>query len=161
MKNLSRNESRVLRLLVENSRLSISEIAKKLDISRNTVSCILKRLNDDYIERYTVDLKNNGDLYYIVKTDSIDNIDPGDIVEYYELMNGKYIVVLKNLTRINYESIDMAGARHRSGAITGISVYCDYCGSVITGESHTYEHKNRIYYFCCSTCKSQFLKERI
>ncbi len=160
-RNLSRNESKVLRLLIANSRISLSDISKMLKISRNTASNILKKLNSEYIERYTVDLKSGNDLYYIVKTSSIENIDPGNIIEYYKLLNGKYIVVLKNLEKINYDYIDMADSRHRLNAIPDITVYCDYCGSKIGGDYHTYEHKNNIYYFCCSTCKSEFIKKNI
>ena len=55
--NMNRNESRVLKLLFENSKMPISEISDRLLLNRNTVSKIITKLNREYIERYTITLK--------------------------------------------------------------------------------------------------------
>ena len=60
--NMNRNESRVLKLLFENSKMPISEISDRLLLNRNTVSKIITKLNREYIERYTITLNA---CYYI------------------------------------------------------------------------------------------------
>lgn len=55
--NLDEVDSKILRLLLENSRLSISELAKMLNLSRPTVRERLKRLVErGVIRRFTLEL---------------------------------------------------------------------------------------------------------
>ncbi len=162
-KNLSYNESRILRLLIENSRLTISEISNKLNLNRNTVSKIIKYLNDNYIEKYTVETKENDDnFYFIVILDSLDDINNENIIEYYELMNNKYMVIMNKDSlnnKINYDKIDIAKKRFTFFNNENIELYCDYCNNKINGVPRTYEYNKNKYYFCCDTCKSSFIKK--
>lgn len=54
---LSKNEKKTLKLLIENSRTSDSEIANKLKISSQAVGKIRKKLEETIIDSYTVNLK--------------------------------------------------------------------------------------------------------
>lgn len=54
---LSKNERSVLKILVENSRTCDSEIANKLNISSQAVGKIRKKLEENIIESYSVNLK--------------------------------------------------------------------------------------------------------
>ena len=55
--NLSQNESKVLRTLVENSRLTVNEIAKVTNLNRNTVRAAIKFLiSQKVITRFTVNV---------------------------------------------------------------------------------------------------------
>ncbi len=161
--NLSYNESRVLRLLMENSRLTISEISNKLNLNRNTVSKIISYLNKEYIEKYTVETKENNDnMYFIVIVDSINGINNENIVEYYELMNGKYMVIMNKNSlnnKIKYNNIDIARKRFTFFNNENIDLYCDYCNNKINGIPRAYEYNKNKYYFCCDTCKSSFIKK--
>jgi DNA-binding Lrp family transcriptional regulator len=53
---LTKNEKKVLKLLVDNAKLSDTSIANKLNISSQAVGRIRKKLEEDIIERYTLDL---------------------------------------------------------------------------------------------------------
>ncbi len=162
-KNLSYNESRVLRLLMENSRLTISEISDKANLNRNTVSKIINYLNKEYIEKYTVETRENNDsIYFIVTVNNIDDINNENIIEYYELMNGKYMVIMNKNSlsnQIKYNKLNIAKKRFTFFNNEIIDLYCDYCNNKISGLPRTYEHNKNKYYFCCDTCKNSFIKE--
>jgi len=53
---LTKNEKGVLKLLVANAKLSDTSIAKELNISSQAVGRIRERLEEDIIQKYTVDL---------------------------------------------------------------------------------------------------------
>ena len=162
-KNLSYNESSVLRLLMENSRLTISEISDRVKLNRNTVSKIISYLNKEYIEKYTVETKGNNDnIYFIVTVNNIEDINNENIVEYYELMNGKYMVIMNKNSlsnQIKYNKLNIAKKRFTFFNNEIIDLYCDYCNNKISGLPRTYEHNKNKYYFCCDTCKNSFIKE--
>ena len=54
--DLTKNEKKVLKMLIENSRITDSEIALKLDISSQAVGKIRRKLEHSVIEGYTVDV---------------------------------------------------------------------------------------------------------
>jgi DNA-binding Lrp family transcriptional regulator len=54
--NLTKNEKKVLKLLLENSRLPDSDIAAKLSISSQAVGKIRKKLEENVIGSYTLNL---------------------------------------------------------------------------------------------------------
>ncbi len=53
---LTKNEKKVLKLLVDNAKLSDTAIANKLNISSQAIGRIRKKLEEEIIKRYTLDL---------------------------------------------------------------------------------------------------------
>lgn len=53
---LTKNEKKVLQLLLENSRVSDTDIAKKLNISSQAVGRIRKELEEELITNYSLDI---------------------------------------------------------------------------------------------------------
>lgn len=160
--NLNYNESRVLRLLLEDSSMPISEISSRLILNRNTVSKIIKRLNSNYIEKYTVRIKEpENSLYIIAEVENLDGMDNQEIIEYYKLANGNYLVVLNRDAlsgNMKYKNINIAYNRVMNNATEKIDLYCDYCNGIITGKTHMIETNNKKLYFCCETCKDTYLE---
>jgi DNA-binding Lrp family transcriptional regulator len=158
---ISYNESKVLRLLMEDSRMSILDISKKLALNRNTVSGIIKKLNSNIIDRYTVETKEpENSLYIIIETEDINSVDQDKVIEYFELANGNYIVIMNRdalIGSINYTSINMAYRRVINKIPSRIELYCDYCRGTIAGKPQTYETADGTLYFCCNTCKSDYI----
>ncbi len=161
--NISYNESRVLRILLEDSSLPISEISSRLTLNRNTVSNIIRKLNNNYIERYTVQIKEpENSLYIIAEIESLDGLDNHEIIEYYKLANGNYLAVMNRdalSSNIKYKNINIAYNRVLNSTAEKIDLYCDYCSGIITGKPQTIEMNSRKMYFCCETCKSEYLEK--
>jgi DNA-binding Lrp family transcriptional regulator len=158
---ISYNQSKVLRLLMEDSRMSVLEISRKLGLNRNTVSNIIKKLNSTIIERYTLETKEPEDsLYIIMETDDINAVDRDKAIEYFELANGHYIVIMNRDaigSRISYTGIDIAYRRVINKIPPTIELYCDYCGGIIAGNPLTYENRDVTLYFCCNTCRTDYI----
>ena len=55
--NLNVNEKNVLKLLQTNSRLTATDVARTLNISRTTVNTIINKLEETVIDSYTLTLK--------------------------------------------------------------------------------------------------------
>jgi len=67
---LTKNEKKVLKLLVDNAKLSDTSIAKELNISSQAVGKIRKKLEQEVIKKYTIELecpKLNINLCSLVK----------------------------------------------------------------------------------------------
>ena len=163
--NLSQNESKVLRTLVENSRLTVNEIAKVTNLNRNTVRAAIKFLiSQKVITRFTVNVSPPEDEKMILlEIDDMEQIPEGDRIEVLELANGKYVVLCKMdlLKRsIKYNSVNIVNRRQNfDNVATNVSTYCDYCGREIKDEILTVKYKNHQYYACCENCKSDLNKK--
>ena len=83
---LKSNERLILEQLQMNSRLTASEISRKLNIARSTVNIIISRLEENVIDTFTVTLKEDiSDTFvncYVMITS-----------------NPKYIQLMKNLSK--------------------------------------------------------------
>lgn len=67
---LTKNEKKVLQLLLENSRVSDTDIAKKLNISSQAVGRIRKELEEELIKEYSVKIDSNklgAEVFVLVK----------------------------------------------------------------------------------------------
>jgi DNA-binding Lrp family transcriptional regulator len=160
--NMSVNESRVLRMLMEDSNMPISEISKKLLLNRNTVSKIKEKLDNNYIEKYTIQLKEQeNSIYIIVETDNIENLDMDQVLEYYKMNNGNYLVIMDKTAlsdNIKYKNIDIANKRVMVNSFGKIDIYCDYCNGPVSGKPHILERDGEKLYFCCDTCKDAYIE---
>ena len=157
--NLSQNESKVLRVLIEDSRLSINEIAEVTGLNRNTVRKAIKHLiSSQIIAKFTVEVKSGDyDNLVMIDTENIDLIPESERLEVFELSNGRFIVVsnLNVLKRnIRYTSVNVVRKIEKHSRLHEmVKVYCDYCGKEIREEAIILEHKNHQYYACCKNCE--------
>ncbi|WMT52184.1 MAG: TRASH domain-containing protein [Ferroplasma sp.] len=155
------NESKVLRLLMNDSRMSVLDISRKLGLNRNTVSNIIKKLNSSIIERYTLETKEPEDsLYIIMETDDINSVDSDKVIEYFELANGHYTVIMNREAigaGISYNRVDLAHRRVINKIPPTIDLYCDYCGGIIAGKPMKYDTLEGTLYFCCNTCRDDYI----
>jgi aspartate carbamoyltransferase regulatory subunit len=149
---------------MEDSGMPITEISKKLLLNRNTVSKIIAKLNKDYIERYTVQVKEpENSLYIIAETTTMDGIENQDIIEHFKLNNGNYLVIMNRdalSADLKYVNLHMAYQRMVNNASERIDLYCDYCNALITGKPHIYDVNKTKFYFCCDTCKGAYIESK-
>ena len=78
---LTKNEKKVLKLLVDNAKLSDTSIAHKLNISSQAIGKIRKKLEEEIIKKYTVelDLEKLGLNLFIIGKASITNEGNGEV----------------------------------------------------------------------------------
>jgi DNA-binding Lrp family transcriptional regulator len=162
--NLTQNEFKVLRALIENSRQSVLEISSSTGLNRNTVRSVIKSLTSNgIIKGFTVDLSSpSNQKMLIVETENPEQISEDRRIETIQLSNGHYLIlsdmsVLNN--PLNYVHIDIVNERTIHNDLARIAkVYCDYCGKEILDQPLVLNFKNQKYYTCCKNCKSDLLK---
>ncbi|MBO8174259.1 MAG: TRASH domain-containing protein [Thermococcus sp.] len=180
MVKLDELDLKLIYLLMDNSRLSISELAERLGVSRPTVKARLERLEKEgVIQRYTIKLnpelqRAHNVVALIIKTD-----EPEKLEEFKEIIEINRFTSKKYLIKVAVE--DMEGLRN---VIEGagfevleimpilesiekehppkikVPFKCDYCGKEIVGEPIVYKYHNRVYFFCCPTCLREFKRTR-
>ncbi|ADY00618.1 transcriptional regulator, TrmB [Vulcanisaeta moutnovskia 768-28] len=159
--NLTEIEYRVLSILRENARTSVSEIADRLGVSRATVSRAIRSLINKGI-RFTVDVPENSPKAFIITSKS-----QPELGECYRLVDDKYLVIISardynELIRL----IDGVDGRVKVfialGQVTKravpIGLVCDYCGGPISVPI-IYRRGRRTYYLCCETCLRELKKK--
>ncbi|OWP57149.1 MAG: hypothetical protein B2I17_01865 [Thermoplasmatales archaeon B_DKE] len=163
--NLTQNESKVLRALVEDSRLTVNEIAGITSLNRNTVRSAIKSLiSNKVITRFTVSIFHpDSEKLVLLELDNLEQVPEGDRMEVLELANGRYFVLssLDLLERnIKYISVNIVSKWQSSDNIsTSVRTYCDYCGKEIREGILIVKHKNHEYYACCKNCKNDLEKK--
>ncbi|GGP19380.1 hypothetical protein GCM10007981_02830 [Thermocladium modestius] len=173
---LSEVEYRVLNELIHDSREPTARLAKKLGLSRNTVSKVIRGLvRRGVIRRFTVEVSeeySGGSIVALIMNEKPTKLDRFN--EVYELIDGKFLGVAKVADMNELEFlIKENGAsqtqffisnkrmwRRDSTSITPSELHCDYCGGLIKGEPLTARYHNRTYYFCCSNCLGDFRKKQ-
>ncbi len=173
---LSEVEYRVLNELIHDSSEPAARLAKKLGLSRNTVSRAIRNLvKRGVIRRFTVDVSeeySGGSVVALVMSGKPANLER--FTEVYELIDGKFLGIAKVADMSELESlIKENGAVQvqffisnkriwRSGSISvsPSELHCDYCGGLIKGEPLTARYHNRTYYFCCNNCLGDFKKKQ-
>jgi len=93
---LTINEKKTLKLLLENSRISDSEIANKLNISSQAVGKIRRKLEANIIDSYSVNLNYSklGIQTFAISIAKItsDGMDKGELGVEQNLMNNPHII---------------------------------------------------------------------
>ncbi|ABW02080.1 TRASH domain-containing protein [Caldivirga maquilingensis] len=157
-------ELRALELLSEDSRLSVSELASRLGVSKATASRLIKSLRGKGV-RFTVNITQGYPRAYVVARRRGEG-------ECYRLVDGKYMIVLtagdfNSLTKLISEVkgkeavyIVLGQCSDTSELSTMPRLVCDYCGGPINGSPITYRRGRRVYYLCCKTCLRE-LKKRL
>ncbi|WP_297438133.1 TRASH domain-containing protein [Thermococcus sp.] len=171
---------KLIYLLMDNSRLSISELAERLGVSRPTVKSRLEKLErEGIIEKYTVKLnpqlfRAHNVVALIVKTDEPDKMKEfEEIIEINRFTSRKYLIkiAVENMEELRkviegagFEVIEimpiLESVERPSPPRVKVPFKCDYCGKEIVGEPIVYKYHNRVYFFCCPTCLREFKKTR-
>lgn len=177
----------IIRILQKDARTPLSEISKKLGISRPTVKERIGALQKTgLIKKFTVVLNKsaivkNFSVYVLVKAKNNIAGKLGALEEIQELhlLIGNKIMLKANVKDISslhtlIEKINSFGAEieyhlvsktikeessAEIGPEIGITLECDLCGQPIAGEIFKFKLHNREHYFCCPTCLKKF-KER-
>ncbi|WP_048058202.1 TRASH domain-containing protein [Pyrococcus yayanosii] len=171
---------RLIYLLMDNARLSISEIAERLGVSRPTVKARLEKLEKEgVIQGYTVKLNPNllrahNVIAMIIKTDYPEKLQEfEEIIEINRFTSKKYLikVAIENMEELRrvieeagFEVLEimpiLESIERKASPKVKVPFKCDYCGKEIVGEPIVYKYRNRIYFFCCPTCLREFKKAR-
>ncbi|MFQ5711708.1 MAG: winged helix-turn-helix transcriptional regulator [Candidatus Geothermarchaeales archaeon] len=179
----------ILKILRENSRASISTIAKRLGVSRPTVRSRMSRLKSmGIIKKYTIILDESVTSEKISFFIGITTEKPRDVTENLLELDGISEAYLtsgdKNLIcradvsdmeefkelmekiyelKVGVESnIVLKPLKRKEIEVEpdiAFRLNCDFCGNEIAGKVHTYKRHRREYFFCCPTCLEKF-KER-
>ncbi|MGC8608791.1 MAG: TRASH domain-containing protein, partial [Thermoplasmata archaeon] len=163
--NISYNESRVLRALIEDSRRTNEEIGSETGLGRNTVSSIINGLIErGIIKNFTVNLREDDDeIVAIATVKRIDSSIKNDILEIYDLTNGDFMIVLpESYLRKKFQYTDLKiGIRHsiKSDAEKRLKLYCDYCGKEMVGEPIEIKWKKKTFYACCPNCEKDLKRK--
>ncbi|WP_456396602.1 TRASH domain-containing protein [Thermococcus sp.] len=171
---------KLIYLLMDNSRLSISELAERLGVSRPTVKSRLDRLEKDgIIQGYTIKLnpellRAHNVVALIIKTSEPEKLQEfEEIIEINRFTSRKYLIKvavedmeqLRNVIEgAGFEVIEimpvLESVERTSPPKVKIPFKCDYCGKEIIEEPIVYKYRNRVYFFCCPTCLREFKRTR-
>ncbi len=163
--NISINESKVIRVLIENSRMTNEEIARETNLSRNTVAGIITSLiQRGIIKNFTINMKDpDEEIVAIAAVDNLDGFPPEDILEYYELSNGTFMVMLPESylrKKFDYSDLKISIHHFRNDRIQDrLQLYCDYCGKPIHGDGIKVLWKRKVYYACCPNCEKDLKRK--
>lgn len=185
--SLDEVDSKILQILMNNSRESISRIAKRLGLSRPTVRKRIKRLVDSgIIKGFSVLVDENlikgvNVLCTFRTQDSeglVKELKSMDEVTDIYLTTGERNVVciarvpdlktLEDLVKklsdfnVSFEASIVLHMERKPAPpmlIQAIRMSCDYCGREIVGKPLTYTLRNRKYYLCCPTCFREFSRK--
>lgn len=185
---LDKIDYEILRILQGNARLSISEIANMLDLSRPTVRNRIKKLiNSGIIKRFTV-IINDGviegiHVIFSFKTSDIDGLisllkKMDEFVEIYITSGEKNVIGraifpnIKEFKEVMDRLIELNISFNASLILKRVKepyeynpqlifrLTCDYCGKEIEAKPYSFTIYNRIFHFCCPTCLRDFRKMR-
>ncbi|ACS90756.1 MULTISPECIES: TRASH domain-containing protein [Thermococcus] len=180
MTKLDDLDLKLIYLLLDNARLSISELAERLGISRPTVKSRLEKLEKEGVIRgYTIKLnpellRAHNVVALIVKTEKPEKMDElEEIIEINRFTSTKYLIKvavnsMEDLKRVieetSVEVIEvmpiLEGREKRLKPKIKVPFKCDYCGKEIIGEPIVHKYHNKVYFFCCPTCLREFKRTR-
>lgn len=180
MNRLDDLDLKLIYLLMDNARLSISELADRLGVSRPTVRTRLEKLEKDgIIEGYTIKLnpelqRAHNVIALVVRTEKPEKMDEfEEIIEINRFTSTKYLIkvavnAMEDLKRViegtGVEVLEimpiLESREKRLKPKIKVPFKCDYCGKEIVEEPIVYKYRNRVYFFCCPTCLREFKKAR-
>lgn len=178
----------IIRILQENARTPVMNIAKKLNISRPTVNSRIEKLQrEGIIKKFTAVIDRDAGSKNIllllrmkVDRDRVPALkEMNEILEIYETMGEKNLTCkvsvedtdklqefIERVTGLGAESIDSTivlstmKKEYESivGPEIGIALNCKYCGSEVKGGTFKFKIHNREHYFCCPICLKSYKK---
>jgi len=112
---LTRNEKRILKLLIDNSRITDSDIALRLGISGQAVGKIRKKLETSVIDSYTVNL-NYAKLGIHIFAIAIakltrEGLDMGQLEIEHELVNNPHVMHVYRIPKLSSTHVIIYGFR--------------------------------------------------
>lgn len=173
---LDEYDLKLINLLKDNSRLSISDLAKLLGLSRPTVKSHLEKLEKgEIIQKYTVKLsplfERAGELVILI----VETRRPEIFKEYDEIVEVNKITSLKYVIKVVMEKMDglmkiineeglevleimpvLESEEMERHIRIEVEFRCDYCGKELIDEPIVYKRHNKIYIFCCKICLREF-----
>ncbi len=157
--NISPNESKVLRVLNEDSRISINGISEITGLNRNTVRKIISDLrNKGIIKKFTIEIdQSNQGSSLLIEIENISEIPEDYILEIMKLGNGNFLVLgspeILNFD-IKYKNINIVKEIiNKNRLFHSVKLYCDYCGKEIKDLPIEFSYNNKTYYACCHNCE--------
>ncbi|ALV63430.1 Transcriptional regulator, AsnC family [Thermococcus sp. 2319x1] len=180
MTKLDDLDLKLIYLLMDDARLSISELADRLGISRPTVRARLEKLEkEEIIQGYTIKLnpelqRAHNVVALIVKTKNPEKMEEfEEIIEVNRFTSTKYLikVAVENMEELRkviegtgvevIEVMPILESREKKlKPKIKVPFKCNYCGKEIVGEPIVYKYHNKVYFFCCPTCFREFKKAR-
>ncbi|WP_202320648.1 winged helix-turn-helix transcriptional regulator [Archaeoglobus neptunius] len=171
---LDEYDLKIINMLKENARMSISEMAKALNLSRQTVKSRIERLEKEgIITGYTVmlssALENDSSVFLIVEAEleKLEKVE--EIVEINRITSRRYLIrVLINdmnelariIERTGFEVLEILPVIERvvrdRPFRARVPFKCDYCGKEAFEEPVIYKYRNKVYVLCCKTCLREF-----
>ncbi len=154
-------EIKVLNILRENARVSVSEIAERLGLSRITVYRVMKSLISKGV-KFTVEVPEDSPRAFIITRGP--HVDLG---ECYKLVDGRYMLIIRArdfneliniIDRLRDKDEVHIALRPVSKQLVSVGLICDYCGGPITVPI-IYRRGKRSYYLCCETCLRELKKK--
>jgi len=165
--DLGEKEYKMLKILKQNSRTPITEIAKSLGISRITANRMMEALiMRGIIKSFTIETGQEDDPLLVVELESTDGIDQDIIIDDFHLLDGTHIITVPysdsfKLKDIRVKRIQISTGRKRNtGSVNIEGIKCDYCGREITSDPLRIRDGKNLYYVCCTSCEAN-LKERL
>ncbi|WP_338604342.1 TRASH domain-containing protein [Sulfolobus tengchongensis] len=153
MEKLSDLEFRALEILRNDSRISVTELAKQLNISRSTATNILKSLKRKGV-KFTIKFQNEPFIAFVIS-------ESCNSEECYKLLEGRFMNVVRANTLESLENV-LENIRGKELVFIGKSsfvVKCDYCGKEIYDSPLIYKIGRKTYYACCSSCLTELKKK--
>ena len=157
-------ELRAITLLSEDSRLSVSDLASKLGVSKATASRLIKSLRSKGV-KFTVNIPQSYPRAYIISRRMQGK-------ECYRLIDGRYMIIVgagdfnelvKLINGIKGKDAVYIVLEQCSKAMRTLAaipkLVCDYCGGPINGSPIQYKRGRRVYYLCCKTCLRELKKK--
>jgi DNA-binding Lrp family transcriptional regulator len=110
---LTKNEKKTLKLLLDNSRITDSEVAMKLDISSQAVGKIRRKLETTVIESYTVNLNyyKLGIQIFAIAIAKLtkEGLDKGQLEVENELLNIAHVINVYRVPKLSATHIILYG----------------------------------------------------
>lgn len=173
---LDEYDLKLLNLLLDNSRLSVSELARLVGLSRQTVRTRLEKLEKEgVIKKYTIKIspdleRSESIVILILETEKPEKLQEySEIIEINKITSKKYVVkVLTNrlgdisriaedpgLNILEIMPVLEWEEKEREFRIE-VPFRCDYCGKEVVDRPVIYKYHNRVFVFCCKTCLREF-----
>ena len=166
-RNISELERKMIMLLKNNSRMSNSELAEELKVSRITARKVMETLiKDGIIKNFTISMGEEDRNLALILTDKSEDIPEYLILEKYNLMDGTSVSViyfedLVKLKNVHVKRIEIASSRTiNEDASRNTVVHCDYCGREITDNPITLQIARKNYFACCPNCEKDLRKRK-
>ncbi len=166
-KNLTDLEQRMIALLKSNSRRTVLDLSRELEISRITAKKILSSLSEQgVIKKFTIMLAEDERDLVLVHLKEVEGLPKDLILEYFSLIDGTYLAVMyyENLIKVqNMQVLDVKIAVRRNineDCMRMEHMKCDYCGKDIVEKPIKLQMHRKVFYVCCSNCERDLRKRR-